>query len=394
MHFEQSRDLGRATIYLEHAAKNAQHRSAYQEARMHFDHALALVERQPASRERTERELGLRIGWGSVAIATLGWAAPEAEDAYVRAHALCRELGKTPRLFPVLWGLWFFYLGRGRLSTAHELSENLLALGRQSGDEGLLLQAHHTSWTTAFYRGDFEATLTHASAGTKLYETDRHAGMAEMYGSHDAALCAQISLARALAVVGRTREAARTAARPSYWRDIWVTRTRWQSHTSGWQLRTKSAAMLRRRESMRRRQWPSRGSRASGSYSPLRLCSRGGRASSRGAEKRGAPRFGTESPNRARQDSTSLAHSLGLLAEAHLRTQRVDAGLAAIDEALGIARDAPASGIMRRSCIVSMASCCSPVAPPNRCPRPNRPLPGPLPSDRASEQDSSCCAPR
>jgi len=33
-----------------------------------------------------------------------------------------------------------------------------------------------------------------------------------------------------------------------------------------------------------------------------------------------------------------LAHSLGLLAEAHLKTDRVDAGLAAIDEALGIAQ--------------------------------------------------------
>jgi predicted ATPase len=33
-----------------------------------------------------------------------------------------------------------------------------------------------------------------------------------------------------------------------------------------------------------------------------------------------------------------LAHSLGLLAEAHLKTQRIDAGLAAIDEALEIAQ--------------------------------------------------------
>ena len=133
MHFEQSRDLRRATIYLEHAAENARRRGAYKEARMHFERALALLERQPPGREHTEREVVLRIGLGGVAMATLGWAAPDVENAYLRARALCRELGETPRLFPALWGLWLFYWGRGPLNTAHQISENLLRCPEERG---------------------------------------------------------------------------------------------------------------------------------------------------------------------------------------------------------------------------------------------------------------------
>jgi hypothetical protein len=31
--------------------------------------------------------------------------APEVERAYTRAHELCQQVGETPELFPVLWGL-------------------------------------------------------------------------------------------------------------------------------------------------------------------------------------------------------------------------------------------------------------------------------------------------
>ena len=173
MHFEQSRDLRRATIYLEHAAENARRRGAYKEARMHFERALALLERQPPGREHTEREVVLRIGLGGVAMATLGWAAPDVENAYLRARALCRELGETPRLFPALWGLWLFYWGRGPLNTAHQIGSGICwRWPAKSGDDALVLQAHHASWATAFSRGDFEAALDHASAALGLYETD------------------------------------------------------------------------------------------------------------------------------------------------------------------------------------------------------------------------------
>ena len=64
-------------------------------------------------------------------MATKGFAAPEVEQAYTRARELCQQVGETPQLFPVLFGLWAFYLGRGELQTARELAEQLLSLAQR-----------------------------------------------------------------------------------------------------------------------------------------------------------------------------------------------------------------------------------------------------------------------
>jgi predicted ATPase len=209
MHFERSGDRRRAGMYLQQAAENANSRSAFSEARMHFQRALGLIENEPASRERTEREIGLWIGLGAAAMAARGWGTPEAEESYSRARALCQELGGSPALFPALWGLWLFYWGRGPLDTAHELAQDLLQLAQSQGDDGRLLQAHHAAWATAFSRGDLGAACFHANEGIRLYDQHRHAAIAANYGNHDAGVCARLFLARASALLGRTEDAVR-----------------------------------------------------------------------------------------------------------------------------------------------------------------------------------------
>ena len=51
-------------------------------------------------------------------MATKGFTDPEVERVYTRARALCRQVGESPQLFPVLGGLIAFYLNRGRYQTA------------------------------------------------------------------------------------------------------------------------------------------------------------------------------------------------------------------------------------------------------------------------------------
>jgi len=48
-------------------------------------------------------------------VATKGAGAPEVEGTYARARELCQQVGDTPQLFPVLYGLWLFYLVRAQL---------------------------------------------------------------------------------------------------------------------------------------------------------------------------------------------------------------------------------------------------------------------------------------
>jgi DNA-binding winged helix-turn-helix (wHTH) protein/predicted ATPase len=207
MHFEAGRDAERAIACFQQAADNARRRNAYKEARLQYERALALVPRIADARQRTETELPLRIGLGGVIVAMQGWAARDVEDTYLRAQALCRELGETPRLFPALWGLWLFHWGRGTLDAAEDLSSRLLAVAEQSGERTLRLQAHHAAWATTFSRGDFKAAQRHAASGQTMYDATQDTALAAVYGGHDACACAHQFSARALAFLGRTGEA-------------------------------------------------------------------------------------------------------------------------------------------------------------------------------------------
>ena len=82
-----------------------------------------------------------------------GLSAPEVEHAYTQARALCQQVGETPELVPVLFGLWRFYIGRPQLHTARELGETLLRLAQQAHDPALAVIAHYAlgiTWLLAW----------------------------------------------------------------------------------------------------------------------------------------------------------------------------------------------------------------------------------------------------
>ena len=73
-------------------------------------------------------------------MATKGIAAPEVEQTYARARALCAQVGDTPQLFPTLWGLCRFYYNQGALPTARELGEQLMRLAQREAEPTPLLR--------------------------------------------------------------------------------------------------------------------------------------------------------------------------------------------------------------------------------------------------------------
>jgi DNA-binding winged helix-turn-helix (wHTH) protein len=207
LHFELGGDDSRAVLYLQRAGDSARRRSAFREARRHYEHALQLLTRQPEDAGRAARELDLQIGLGAAAMATAGFGAPPVEAAYSRARELSQQIGDTPGQFPALFGLWLFYWGRGEVRTADGLARDLRR--RAGRDPDLRLQAAHSSWSTAFSRGAFEEARRHFRTAMTLYDRDRHAGMAAMYGSHDPAVCGGMFAGRASAIMGLADESAR-----------------------------------------------------------------------------------------------------------------------------------------------------------------------------------------
>ncbi len=203
MHFERGRDTERAVRYLDEAGQNAIGRNAPREAIAHLERAIGLLRTFPAQPGRAQQELALQIALGSQRGAISGWAALEVERAYARAHALAREVGDAPRIFPALWGLWLYYWGRGELARARALGEHLLRLAERAGDRPLVLQAHHALWVTLFSRGELREALDHSSRGVAQYEPEVHSLLAPLYGNHDAGACALYFGAWTLGLLGR-----------------------------------------------------------------------------------------------------------------------------------------------------------------------------------------------
>jgi predicted ATPase len=207
MHFERGRDIERAVRYLHAAAQTAIGRNAPREAIAHLERALGLLVALPAAPARAQQELPLQIALGSQLGAINGWAAPEVERAYARAHTLAREVGDAPHLFPALWGLWLYYWGRGELTRARTLGEDLLGLAARAGDPTLMLQAHHALWPTLLSRGELREALDHSVRGIALYEAAAPGAPAPRYGNHDAGACALYFGAWALALLGQSDRA-------------------------------------------------------------------------------------------------------------------------------------------------------------------------------------------
>jgi predicted ATPase len=170
---------------------------------------LELLETLPETPERARRELALLIALGPPLIATVGWTVPEVQSAYTRAQALCARVGETPDLFPVLWGLWFFYATSLQIRTARELGEQLLNIAQCAQDPALLLQAHHALGPLHVQMGDWDTALAHLEQGIALYDPQQHRAHAFLYGGHDPGVCCRVHSAWCLWVLGYPDQALR-----------------------------------------------------------------------------------------------------------------------------------------------------------------------------------------
>ena len=129
------------------------------------------------------------------------------------ARALSADRRRLPQLFPVFWGLFLFRTEPRRDRSGPRVSATrLLALAQHANDPGLMIEAHHALWSTLFARGELMAARDHVAQAVALYDPDRHASLAAVYGNHDAAVCALGHGAWALELSGEPEQASRQSA--------------------------------------------------------------------------------------------------------------------------------------------------------------------------------------
>jgi class 3 adenylate cyclase/predicted ATPase len=191
-HYTEAGLTEQAIPHWQKAGQRASQHSAHVEAINHLTKGLDLLDTLPDTPQRAQQELMLQITLGPALQSTKGPGAPEVERVYARARELCQQVGKTPQLFPVLWGLWLYFNARGELRTARELGSRLLTLAQSLQDPVLLLQAHHALWTTSFYLGELASAHEHTEQGIALYNVQQPSSHDFLYGGHDPGACCQV----------------------------------------------------------------------------------------------------------------------------------------------------------------------------------------------------------
>jgi hypothetical protein len=148
-------EAGLAEEAVEHwlrAGRRAAERAATHEALQHVESGLGLLDELLPGDRRLGLELGLQMVRGTVYMTRESYASKEAERSFLRARELSAELGEQGPEY----GLAVFYMVRGELAKARELSEGLLLRSDPRTDPEHWLGARHTLAVVRFSGGEHQ----------------------------------------------------------------------------------------------------------------------------------------------------------------------------------------------------------------------------------------------
>ena len=182
VHFEQGRHPGKAVSYLQQAARNAVHRSAYTEALRHVARALDIVETLPDGLERRQRDAALSLLQAQVLETTLGWGSEDVARAYARARELCVVLADESGLLQATWGLIAVHIVRADLDRTQALGRNVLALAKKRGTALFRMAAHFELGGTALARGRTASARRHFRLAEALHDPGEHRSAVAAFG--------------------------------------------------------------------------------------------------------------------------------------------------------------------------------------------------------------------
>jgi class 3 adenylate cyclase/tetratricopeptide (TPR) repeat protein len=187
-HYDAAGIFDQALGYWLQAGQRSIGRSAHVEASRQLQRGLDALSRLAESPDRDQQELLLLTMRGVALIGSRGYAAGEVEHAFARARGLCQKFGDTPHLFPVLFGLWLYYLVRADGKSSGELCNQMEAIAATGNDPEYMIEAHSARASIAYWVGSFSESNEHILRARLLYDPSRHAHHPYVYGQDPLAL--------------------------------------------------------------------------------------------------------------------------------------------------------------------------------------------------------------
>jgi tetratricopeptide (TPR) repeat protein len=182
-HCTEANLVEKAVGYWLKAGQLALSRMALPEAIAHLNFGLSLIQKLDESPQRDGLELQVRSALGTAWWARKGWMADEIVDALEPALKIAKALGQPKAIIQVLWGLWVYYLIRGRVRQSVPLAEEALQVAQRADDEALLV-ARVMAEATHFWHGELKEALKQGDAILALYDERKHWHIADQF-NHD-----------------------------------------------------------------------------------------------------------------------------------------------------------------------------------------------------------------
>ncbi len=200
-HFTEARIADRAIECWQQAGKKAVQRWANAEAILHLRNGLRVLSGLPESEDRASQELTIQMALGAAFVMSKGFAVPEVEAAYTRAYELCDAISNAPMLTGALQGLFLFYVLRGPISKAIEISNRTLAESQKLGDTGMIAMSNSAAGTALLLSGRVADSMEHFDRAIEVYDPVEHRGLVETY-AHEPGISSMAMRGLALQALG------------------------------------------------------------------------------------------------------------------------------------------------------------------------------------------------
>ena len=175
-HFTEAGLFEKAVEYWRRAGRRSVARSGFVEAITQLRMGLRLIPNLPDTRERKQQELELQIALGGALTVIKGYAHPEVEEAFGRAHSLISETGRVGTVvhFSMLRGLWAAEFVGGKPRAALDRADEFLLLAQSQQDSRVLTTGHWLAGRVLIAIGDFPAATSHLERAVGLYRAEKN----------------------------------------------------------------------------------------------------------------------------------------------------------------------------------------------------------------------------